>query len=40
MTGDLFAEEPWCVYQPKRQVSKKEEPLPAAVWRQQRVWAT
>jgi radical SAM protein len=30
-TGDLFAEEPCCVYEPKRQVREKEEPAPVAV---------
>jgi radical SAM protein len=31
MTGNLFAEEPCCVYQPKRQAGKCEEPEPVAV---------
>jgi AdoMet-dependent heme synthase len=31
MTGDLFAEEPCCVYEPKRQVNKRGEAEPVAV---------
>ena len=31
MTGDVFAEEPCCVYEPKRQVDKREEREPVAV---------
>jgi len=31
MTGDLFAEEPCCVYEPKRQVNKREEAEPVAL---------
>jgi len=31
MTGDLFAEEPCCVYEPKRQINNREEVEPVAV---------
>ena len=31
MTGDMFAEEPCCAYEPKQQTSKKEDPEHAAV---------
>ena len=31
MTGDLFAEEPCCVYEPRREVSRREEAQPVAV---------
>jgi AdoMet-dependent heme synthase len=31
LTGNMFAEEPCCVYEPKRQAEKAEEPAPVAV---------
>jgi radical SAM protein len=31
MTSDLFAEEPCCIYEPKRQLNKREEAEPVAV---------